>query len=214
MSSEYHLAELRIALDEKSPEHVLPPVPANCSAVLDLGCGAGQTLIALDLPPHVLACGMDPDASALQLGRTLTQHVNFLEGKGEVLPFADETFDLVFSRVALPYMHIPSALQEIARVLKPGGMAWLSLHPPRFALRWGLNAIKVRSLRRLVHLVYVVANGMLLNFVSFQPAWPGKKRTYESVQTKRGIRRALHHAGFKVADLSDGRFFIVTAFKK
>jgi ubiquinone/menaquinone biosynthesis C-methylase UbiE len=36
---------------------------------------------------------------------------------------------VVISRVALPYMHIPMALAEIARVVKSGGHVWLTLHP-------------------------------------------------------------------------------------
>lgn len=35
----------------------------------------------------------------------------------------------MISRVALPYMHIPMALAEIARVVKSGGHVWLTLHP-------------------------------------------------------------------------------------
>src|SRR5207245_7299416 len=53
----------------------------------------------------------------------------------ELLPFREASFDFVFSRVALPYMHIPKAASEMGRVLKPGGGLWCLLHPlSRFSL--------------------------------------------------------------------------------
>ena len=39
------------------------------------------------------------------------------------------SFDLVISRVSLPYTDIPQSLSEIARVLREDGRVWLSLHP-------------------------------------------------------------------------------------
>jgi hypothetical protein len=53
----YHLAELQIALDPRHPRHLNPPpIPAGYP-VPDIGCGAGQTLKALDpqLTGHLFA---------------------------------------------------------------------------------------------------------------------------------------------------------------
>lgn len=208
----YHLDELRIARDSAAPGHLLPPIPADCRAVLDIGCGAGQSLIASRLGDHVIACGVDPDVAALALGRTLAANIEFAAATGEQLPYADASFDLVFSRVALPYTDIPRALAEIARVLRPGGTIWLSLHPPVFALRAIARALRGRHLKGALFAVYVLANGLLLHLLGQQMRWPfGRKRRYESVQTASGMRRALQRAGFDHVRVERGRFFVVTA---
>jgi ubiquinone/menaquinone biosynthesis C-methylase UbiE len=213
-SAHYHLAELKIAQDPTAAGHILPPIPAGCRAVLDIGCGAGQTLIASKLAPEVIACGIDPDVSALQLGSELTEGIQFANAVGEDLPFAAQTFDLVFSRVALPYTNIPRALAEMERVLAPGGTVWLSLHPSRFAVAAFGRAVQARSLRALIFSVYVVMNGWMLHTLGRQVAWPLGRRRYESFQTSGGMKRALQRAGFHEARvLSKDRFFVVTARK-
>lgn len=207
----YHLNELRIAQDASAPGHLLPHIPATCKAVLDIGCGAGQTLIASALPPGVTAWGVDPDARALALGRGLTDRVNFASASGEYLPFADGTFDMVFSRVALPYMNIPAALAEISRVLRPGGHLWLSLHPPAFAFRTMSQAIRAGSLRGTVFPVYTLVNAVSLRVANRQLLWPFGRRRYESVQTASGMKHALERARFKDVRIQRGRFFVATA---
>lgn len=208
---DYHLAELQIARDIRAPGHLLPPVPPGCRAVLDIGCGAGQTLIASNLPPGVLACGVDPDAGALALGRTLTSSVQFSAASGEQLPFASGSFDLVFSRVALPYMHIPRALAEVRRVLRPGGTIWLSLHPPRFALHALRQGIRSRSVRGILFPIYTLLNAVILVAADRQLRWPFGRKRYESNQTAIGMRRALARAGFADIEVANDRFFVVSA---
>lgn len=97
------------------------------SRVLDVGCGTGYTTEAvlkrlelgevngIDLTPQQLrkaARKLKPEEVALNLSR----------GDAENLPFKDETFDAVVSVGALEYFpHPKRAVQEMARVVKPGG---------------------------------------------------------------------------------------------
>jgi hypothetical protein len=52
-----------------------------------------------------------------------------------LLPFDDETFDVVFTRSTLHHLHdIPRALAEMARILKPGGSLVIVCEPGRSIL--------------------------------------------------------------------------------
>src|SRR5262245_7954626 len=125
----YHVGELEVARTLNDPRRVMPTLPDQYQSILDVGCGAGQILIACDLEPGIFACGVDLDEEALALGRRMSENILFVCAQGERLPFNDHSFDIVISRVALPHMHIPSALHEIARVLRPGGYVWFTLYP-------------------------------------------------------------------------------------
>jgi ubiquinone/menaquinone biosynthesis C-methylase UbiE len=94
--------------------------------MLDVGTGAGHT--ALAFAPHVahvtatdLTEGMLAKTSELAAARKIT-NVETRPADAELLPFADDSFDLVTCRLA--FHHFPNARQavtEFARVLKSGG---------------------------------------------------------------------------------------------
>ena len=211
--AEYHLAELAVARDPRDPRRVMPDVPRDARAVLDVGCGAGQTLIALDVPQGVtLRCGVDVDVGALALGRQLDAGLALAQARGEALPFADGSFDLVLCRVALPYMDVPQAVREMARVLRPGGTLWLVLHPVRIALSALAAHVRRGQPRGVLFQLYVLANGLALHVAGRQFRFPFGRRQFESAQTWRGVARALRAAGLEGA-ASRGAFFVVTARK-
>jgi ubiquinone/menaquinone biosynthesis C-methylase UbiE len=55
----------------------------------------------------------------------------------EHLPYGNSEFDLVISRVSLPYTDLPKAAREMRRVLRTGGRIWLALHDFRmFKRQW------------------------------------------------------------------------------
>jgi ubiquinone/menaquinone biosynthesis C-methylase UbiE len=192
---QYHLRELEIALSSDDPNRMLPETVTGAGRVLDIGCGAGQTLIALKLN-GARGYGVDIDLEALRLGRELLREahrepVDLTAGDGENLPFRDGSFDLVISRVALPYMHIPAVLSEAARVLAPGGEVWFALHPASMFRRSA-----VRTLRSAVFQCYVVANSILFHLAGRQFRYPLNSRRTESYQTEQGMRRVLAALGF------------------
>src|SRR5688500_14312800 len=94
--------------------------------VLDAGTGAGHATLAF--APLVgkvvtvdLAAPMLAQAERLAGERGVT-NVEFRQGDVEHLPFEAATFDLVVSRFAAHHFPHPArAVQELARVLKPGG---------------------------------------------------------------------------------------------
>lgn len=170
--------------------------------MLDVGCGAGQTLIAAY--PDRMSFGVDINFGALRLGQSLTSHVRFVHSDGTALPFMAGQFDMVVARVSLPYMNILACLSEMRRVLKPNGSVWLALHPLAIPLRQARRA----GYKGKIWFLYVLLNGLCLHFFQRQFGLLGK---YESFQTERGIRRALERSGFGEVAVSRTRQFIVTA---
>jgi SAM-dependent methyltransferase len=90
--------------------------------VLDLGAGAGivkETRFGGECCKTVTrVVGVDPDPRVLENPYLDEAAV----GVGEKIPFADATFDVVFSNNVLEHLDAPQAVfQEVFRVLKPGG---------------------------------------------------------------------------------------------
>lgn len=95
-------------------------------SVLDVATGTG--LLARAIAPHVHSVvGLDATPEMLDAGRKqaradVLRNVVFEEGEAEHLPYPDEAFDLVTSRIAMH--HFPDPLgpaREMARVCRPGG---------------------------------------------------------------------------------------------
>ena len=213
-ASDYHRLELSIATDPNDSRRVMPVVEARHRRILDVGCGAGQTLIGSRLSDGVFAVGIDVDHSALTLGKQLAPKIHFIRGYGEALPFASGAFDLVICRVSLPYMHIRTAISEMARVTNAGGDLWLVLHPfSMTAKELGTNLAHFQVKASLYRL-WVLINGLSLNTVGRQWHWPGDPNRYETWQANAGIIRALTAAGFDQIRIDRGNHFVVAATKK
>ncbi len=211
-SSRYHREEIAIALTPTDGRRVQPTLPATFRTILDVGCGAGQTLLGCALGPDVKAYGVDVDSEALVLGREVAPHVRFANAEGERLPFCADVFDVVISRVALPYMHMPTALKEVARVMKSGGFLWLALHPASMFRRRLQRSLRKGDLRDVVYSLYILANGLLFHYTGRQLRFPLNQRRCESFQTIEGITRSLDRCGLKVVEASYDPF-VVSALK-
>jgi SAM-dependent methyltransferase len=103
-------------------------------AVLDVGCGTGVVAVtaaragakvrALDLAPALLE-------RARQNAAIAEVTVDFTEGDAEALPYADATFDVVLSQFGHMFAPRPEvALDQMLRVLKPGGRIAFATWPP------------------------------------------------------------------------------------
>jgi ubiquinone/menaquinone biosynthesis C-methylase UbiE len=92
--------------------------------------GAIERLTATDISPGMLK-RLAATAEALGL-----EDVTTVQTEAEVLPFEDESFDLVFGHAVLH--HIPDldkAFAEFRRVLRPGGMIAFAGEPSRYGDR-------------------------------------------------------------------------------
>ena len=152
--------------------------------------------------------------AALSLGRHLSERIWFTCADGEHLPLAGGSFDQIVCRVALPYMHIPNALLEMARVLKPGGNLWLALHPPMMVLKGLLRDVSRFKLKAATSQLCVLANGLVWHVSGRQIRFPFCRYPRQSFQTVNRMEKALSLAGFENIQVQLDRFFVMTAQKR
>ena len=90
---------------------------------LDLGCGTGWNLSVLQLLEHKRkAIGIDLSDGMLRLAKE--KKLNVIRGDAQQLPFCDASFDGILAKGVLHHLSdVEKAAAEIARVLKPGGIA-------------------------------------------------------------------------------------------
>jgi SAM-dependent methyltransferase len=109
-------------------QHMLGPRLAGAAAALDIQTGGGEVLAGVPvLPPLMAATESWPPnvAKATQLLHPRGAVV-VADSDEPPLPFGDEAFDLVISRHP-----VTTWWQEIARVLRPGGMYFSQQVGPR-----------------------------------------------------------------------------------
>lgn len=112
--------------DQLIPWLVEAAQAAPGKTVLDLCCGHGNAAEALVETGSVVT-GLDFSPAMLALARRRVPKASFVEGDAASLPFEDSRFDAVVCNVGFGHLPEPDAvLSEIARVLRPGGVAALT----------------------------------------------------------------------------------------
>ena len=96
------------------------------SAVLEVGCGTGHWLAAVNSARRsadgAKLAGADPSAPMLARARAAAPDAMLARARAEALPWRDATFDRVFCVNALHHFSDRAAFfSEARRVLKPGG---------------------------------------------------------------------------------------------
>jgi SAM-dependent methyltransferase len=107
--------------------------PPDRLAFLDVGCGIGETDAFLNGRVGRLA-GVDVAPGMLERARTRNPWAEYRDyASGEVIPFADESFDVCFAICVLH--HVPrdqrlALVGEMRRVCRRGGLVALFEHNP------------------------------------------------------------------------------------
>jgi demethylmenaquinone methyltransferase/2-methoxy-6-polyprenyl-1,4-benzoquinol methylase len=110
-------------LDAGPRDTVLDVATGTGAVARELLARKGCTVVGLDQSPEMLA----------EARRRLPANVKLIEGTADALPFADASFDALTFTYLLRYVSDPAAtLQELTRVVKPGGtIAGLEFAVPR-----------------------------------------------------------------------------------
>jgi|SRR4029453_4577836 ubiquinone/menaquinone biosynthesis C-methylase UbiE len=97
--------------------------------ILDIGCGTGTLAVMLKRSQaDIEVIGLDPDPKALRRAKTKATRAGFSlqldQGFADDLPYAEHSFDRVFSSFMFHHLegqNREKTLREVLRVLKPGG---------------------------------------------------------------------------------------------
>lgn len=102
--------------------------------VLDIGCGHGH------IHPYIVQGGVplqlsavDVAATVVEEARALNPTVDYKAYEGDRLPYEDQSFDVAFTIAVMhhvPPPQWPAFLQEMRRVVRPGGMIAIFEHNP------------------------------------------------------------------------------------
>jgi len=109
-------------------------------SILEIGCGISD--IFNFLPRNFQYYGIDPSEFAVKKLKEQNHDLNLSVGYAENLPFRDQQFGAVFSFQVLEHLFDPrQALQEMIRVIKPGGYVIVSA--PNLECPWSMpNAVR------------------------------------------------------------------------
>jgi SAM-dependent methyltransferase len=101
--------------------------------VLDLGCGDGHFASAAF--EHPLTIGLDPWWKPLQEAQPRNQYRWLTHASGASVPFANDSFKTIISNSVLEHIQtLTPVLQEVSRILKPGGWFYFCIPCQNFRL--------------------------------------------------------------------------------
>jgi ubiquinone/menaquinone biosynthesis C-methylase UbiE/uncharacterized protein YbaR (Trm112 family) len=173
---------------KRYPIPVWPLPPGTGQIVLDVGCSWGRWSIAAaraGFAPIGLDVHIDALAAAGRASRQLGVNAIFVCGDIEALPLPAKSVDVVFSYSVLQHidrLKVGRFFEEVARVLKPGGVCLVQLPNA-----YGIYSV-IRQAKR-----------------GFRDAATG---TFEMrYWTHAGIRRAIEKAGLRNLQFSADGFF-------
>jgi SAM-dependent methyltransferase len=138
-------------------QRALDLLPERLGRVADVGCGPGVMVEAV-LSRSGTFDGVDLSPEMVREAREKFGHranVSFREGDVEALALRDAAYDQAICMAVIEYLSTPRrAMSEIARILKPGGIAIVTV--PK---RWRIDRMTVAATAPLRALARFFAQG-------------------------------------------------------
>jgi SAM-dependent methyltransferase len=105
-------------------------LPSPGRRTLDIGCGEGRVARDLKSVGHTVV-GVDASPTLVEAASSADPSIEFVLADAAALPFPDGYADLAVAFMSLQDIDdVPTALEEAARVLEPGGRVCLAIvHP-------------------------------------------------------------------------------------
>ncbi len=171
-----------ISAEEPAVRALIDSVPAGHA--LDVACGTGRHTAYL-VERGFETVGIDSSPEMMALARARLPQVRFESADLSAIPFATGHFDLVLCSLALDHVDdLRGALQEMARVTRPGGTVIIStFHPINSVLGGGAFYRDGSGARGIVreaqqnvsdYLMAAIAAGLELQECS-EPIWTEKE---------------------------------------
>jgi len=195
MKIRQHLAVVEMPLADLSGKHVLEIGPG----------GGGHSCLFKKYGAQVTVADITPER-ALSATRKLSlmdgpESVGF-NADGENLPFADNTFDFVYSNGVLHHSeNTDQCVAEVFRVLKPGGTAVIMLYSRHSAIFWLNIAPRALITGELFRWPEAQWIGRL---TEGRPKFGTTKNPYTRVYSKAEMQKAFQH--FDIRSLRKSSF--------
>ena len=158
--------------------------------VLEIGVGTGTDHLELAKAGAILT-GIDITPKSIELTKKNLElhgyHSDLLVADAENLPFEDETFEVVYSfGVLLSVPNTQKAIDEIYRVLKPGGKAIITLYH-KYSLFW-ISVIIYDMILKLGFLKKTI-----MQRLSEIEVGGGETQPLVKLYTKRQVNKMFHY---------------------
>lgn len=120
--------ELIDLCEAQTIEPVLRKKLPRTGTILEAGCGTGRWVYHFSNLGYRII-GLELDSTAINAAREYLPKDSIQAGNVLAMPFANETFDSVISLGVIEHFEdgMNEPLQELWRVLKPGGLAFVSI---------------------------------------------------------------------------------------
>jgi SAM-dependent methyltransferase len=113
-------------------------------AILDFGCGPGRVIRQFyrlhNLIPNARICGADINPDSIDWCRRKLVFAEFEQSDAlPPLPYRDEKFDFIYAHSVFTHLALPQQqfwIDELSRILKPGGHLLITTQGESFLLTW------------------------------------------------------------------------------